>query len=340
METIQLGALTVYPYGLALAAGALASLILMRLRSPAEGLKAESVSWFAPLSVALGVLGARILYFLVSLPWFIDRGLETFFHFQKGGYALYGAMAGIALAAWIAGRVTGEGTTRILDGAAAPFALFTAVARGAESLTGVGLGEYIEEWFDPAFGRSMIELEDSSFFQRFPFGVMDGDGYWRFPVFLWEALAALVFFLLLLRIRTRRSGTKALLFLAMYAGLQTFLESLCIDLELRWGFVKVNQLLALPAMGLITWMCVIRTPKALRSFRRFAPAAGGILLCCGVVMAMEFALEGKIGFLEWMRMDLCWIVMLAAAVGMAVCACRMILRSDRTGEAAGQEAEG
>ena len=329
MEVIHLGPVTVYPYGLTLAAGALACFLLLYFRSRRFHLRPEAAEWFMVLSVPLCVLFARLLYFLVSLPWFIDRGIFTFFHFSEGGYMIYGAMAGAAVAAWIAGRLTRQAPTRILDAAAAPFALFTAVARAAEALVGIGYGEYIEEWFDPFFGRSMIELEDSVFFQRFPFGVLDADGYWRFPVFLLEAAAALVFFLLLLRHKARKDGTPALLFLAMYAGLQAFLESLRIDLELRWGFVKINQLMALPVMALITLLCVLRTPREKRSLRRFAPPVCGILACCGIIMAMEFSLEDKIGFLKWMRMDLCWIVMLCAAVGMSVIACRMILRSDR-----------
>ena len=330
METINAGPFSFSPYGLALAAGGLVCLLLMQFRSRRCGLKPETASWFGLFAVPLAVVCGRILYFLVSLPWFIDRGAETFFHFTEGGYMLYGVMGGIALAAWLTGRVTRQGTARILDGAAAPFALFTAIARGAESLAGVGLGEYIEEWFDPFFGRSMIELEDSSFFQQFPFGVLDADELWRFPVFLLEAAAALVIFVLLLKIKTRRDGTKALLFLGIYASLQTFLESIRIDLELRWGFVKINQLLVLPAMALIVLVCVLRTPKAERSFRDFALPVLGIVLCCGVVMAMEFALESKIGFLTWMRMDLCWMVMLTAAVCMAVCISRLILKTDRS----------
>ncbi len=328
MTTIETGIIPIYAYGLILAAGALAGLLLMQGRSTRLGLKPGTVSWFAVLVLPLAVICGRLMYFLVSLPWFIDRGIGTFFHFTEGGYMLYGAMAGTALAAWITGRVTRQNTALILDGAAAPFALFTAAARGAEYFAGVGLGEYIEEWFDPAFGRSMIELEDSCFFQRFPFGVMDADGYWRFPVFLLESAVALALFIILLRVRTRKTGSRALLFLGIYAAMQTFLESIRIDLELRWGFVKINQLMALPVMVLITLICVLRTPAEYRSFRRFAFHVSGILLCCGVIMAMEFALEDKIGFLIWMRMDLCWTVMLAAAICMAVCACRMILRSD------------
>ena len=311
----------------AAAGTALSRLVMKSLRAKFH-LKAETVEWFFLFAIPFSILGARILYFLVSITWFIDRGIGTFFHFSEGGYMLYGAMAGTAAAAWLAGRVTHQAGSRILDCAAAPFALITAVARGAEYLVGIGLGEYTEEWFDPDLGRSFIQLEDSSFFQRFPFSVQDADGYWRFPVFLLEMLVALLIFLILLRVRTRREGTQALLFLAMYAGLQAFLESLRIDLELRWGFVKINQLMALPAMAVIFAVCVFRTPRNNRTLSLFAKPAGGILLCCGVIMAMEFALEQKIGFLTWMRMDLCWIIMMAAAVVMAWLACGMIRKSD------------
>lgn len=329
MNVIQAGPFTIYAYGTVLALGTVLGFLLMKRICAKRLLNPETVEWFFLLAIPAGVIGARILYFLVSLPWFIDRGIGTFFLFSDGGYMLYGAMAGICLAAGLTGRITRQPAARILDCAAAPFALVTAAARGAEYFAGIGLGEYVEEWFDPFFERTMLQLEDSSFFQQFPFAVPDADGYWRFPVFLAEAAAALVFLLILLRINTRRDGTRALIFLALYAGLQAFLESLRIDLELRWGFVKVNQLLTLPVMTLITVICAVRTPKGKRSFSDFALSAGAILGCCGVIMAMEFALEQKIGFLRWMRMDLCWTVMMTAGVLMAVSACRMILRTDR-----------
>ena len=52
-----------------------------------------------------------------------------------------------------------------------------------------------------------------------------------------------------------------------------------------------------------------------------------MLLCCGVVMAMEFALDQKIGFLKWMRMDLCYLVMAAASVGIILAGRPMIRRA-------------
>ena len=41
-----------------------------------------------------------------------------------------------------------------------------------------------------------------------------------------------------------------------------------------------------------------------------------LLLLAGIATAMEFALEQKIGFLDWMRGDLCYLVMALCSAGM------------------------
>ncbi len=325
MKTISLFSLTIYPYGLALAVSAFFCFLLMQHRSR---LKAGSVSWFALFAVPLGLLGGRLGYFLVSLTWFMDRGVGTFFRLNEGGYMLYGVMAGLVLAAWLTGRMTRQPAPAVLDEAAAPFALFTALARAAEFFSGTGLGDYVDEWFDPMLERTSFPMEDPSFFQRFPFAVQDRYGFWCFSVFLLEALAALVIFILLFQVSVRRTGTKSLLFLVLYASLQTFLESLRIDLELRWGFVKVNQLLALPALLIVFFCCLFRSKDRKAALRSLWPSLSGMLAMCGVVMLMEFALEKKIPFLTWMRMDLCWAVMGLASVCMGVIGWKMVMKND------------
>ena len=342
MKTISLGPLKIYPYGLALAVSALFALLLMQLQSENQKgngqrsghLKAGTVSWFAVFAIPLGLLLGRFAYFLCSLSWFLDRGVETVFRLNEGGYMFYGVMAGLALAAFVTGKITRQRPAAIMDAAAAPFALFVALARAAEFFANTGMGEYVEEWFDPMLERTMFPLEDASFFLRFPFALQDQYGDWCFAVFLLEAIAALVIFFLVNRSECRRAGTKALLFLALYASLQTVLESLRIDLELKWGFVKVNQLLVLPALALVTCCCLVRARGRQDLFRSVLVRAGLILLCCGVIMAMEFALEKKIGFLAWMRMDLCWMVMGAAAITMAVISGGMVKKTDLIQEGA------
>ena len=52
-------------------------------------------------------------------------------------------------------------------------------------------------------------------------------------------------------------------------------------------------------------------------------------------MAMEFALEEKIGFLTWMRSDLCWLMMGLGALLIALSAYRLICRTDTEASVSG-----
>ena len=53
----------------------------------------------------------------------------------------------------------------------------------------------------------------------------------------------------------------------------------------------------------------------------------GLLACMGVILAMEFALEKKILFLQWMRMDLCYLVMACASLGLILICARVWKRA-------------
>ena len=94
MEALHLGPVTLYPYGLVMAASAAAALALMAWQGKKQGLKTGTVSWFAVLCIPLTLLCARIGYCLVMLDWLLDRGLDFLWQFSRGGYMLYGAVLG------------------------------------------------------------------------------------------------------------------------------------------------------------------------------------------------------------------------------------------------------
>ncbi|MBR1586214.1 MAG: prolipoprotein diacylglyceryl transferase [Clostridia bacterium] len=316
MTVFEFSGVTVYSYGLAVALAAAAALALMAYLGKKQGLKAGTVSLFAVFAVPLAVLCARIGYCLVSLDWFLERGVAFFLAFSRGGYMLYGAAAGVLIAALLTARVTRQSAARILDTAAAPAALLIALGRMAEPLVGLGYGHNIEEWFDPFMEKSMIEWEDPSLLYRFPLGAQDYYGDWNFAIFLMEALTALLICLLLLGMKRRREGGKVLLLLLLYAACQIVWESMRMDAVLRWGFVRVSQLISALAIGAVLVICWLNLPGKDRKPARLAGRFGLVLLCCGVVIAMEFALEQKIEFLTWMRMDVCYAVMILSSLGL------------------------
>lgn len=315
MIAFQIGTLPVYSFGLILASAALAALILMVFTGKKEGLKSGTVSWFAVWVIPLAVLCARIGYCLTSLDWIMEQGFSFFLAFTRGGYMLYGAVLGGLLAAWIAGRCSHENPVRILDSAAAPASLLIIVGRLAEPLVGLGYGHNIEEWFDPWAEKSMVAWEDPSLLYRYPLGTEDYYGDWNFGIFLPEALTALVLLVVLLCLRPRKSGGKTLLLLTGYASGQIIWESMRQDEVLRWGFVRASQLLSAVTLVIVLIICWKNLSAPHRKISGLICRLSGMVLLCGVIIAMEFALEQKISFLTWMRMDLCYIVMALCCAG-------------------------
>ena len=328
MVCFHLGPLNVYAYGLALTAAAALAWLLLGRTAAAEGLPrgtaARCMLWAVPLSA----LGARIAYCLFNLSWFLQEGVGFFFQWQRGGFVFYGALLGGLLALYAVSRLNSLSFGRLADAAAAPAALVIACGRLAEGLVGVGYGRNILDWFDPYQEQSMIAWEDPSPLFRFPFGAPDHYGDWNFAIFVPEALAAAVILVILLRVRPVKPGGRALLLVLLYAACQAILESMRQDSVQRWGFVRVSQLLSGVAVAAVLFICCRRL------HRGFPAAWAGILLCMGVVMAMEFALEQKIGFLVWMRMDVCYLVMLLACLGMIFFTLPVWRRAFRPAEAA------
>ncbi len=282
-----------------------------------HGLKSGTASWFAVLALPLCVLGARLGYCLVYLPWLIDNGLMSFFDLPNGGFILYGALLGGAAAGALTACITKQSFGRIADAVAVPAALTIALSRLAEGLAGEGYGRSIETWFDGESGMSLFMLEDPSFFYRFPFAVKDYYDEYKWAVFVLEALVALVITVILLRTADGRPGWKALKGLMLYAAAQILCESLRFDSFIRYGFVKMNQVFSAIVM-LITFFLCWRAQRGKDAEKKSATILrlAATFVLAGIVMAMEFALEEKIEMLVGMKMDVCYFVMMLSCIGL------------------------
>lgn len=305
-----------YLYGSSVAAALLLSLLLMEYIKKKYGLKQGTVSWFAVLALPLGFLLARAGWCLSSVNWLKEQGVLFFFQFQKGGYMLYGALAGALLAALLTAKITGQRAVSVLDAAAAPAALTVCLGRLAESLVGQGYGRGIEDWFDPYNAMSSFAWEDPSPLFRFPLAQQNYYGTWNFAVFLPEALMALAIFLILLLAKRRAPGAHSSLALLLYAVGQILFESMRMDAVLKWGFVRVSQLLSALAVAAVLLICCLCQTETAKKRFRIPMAWAGVLLLCGIMILMEFALEQKIAFLSWMYMDVCYLVMSLSCLGL------------------------
>lgn len=281
-ELVILGAVgpfTITAFGLCVAAGALLAMGLVAFLGRKELPFNSALS--LGLSGLLGaLLGGRLLYCLTTLEMILadmEEGAAFIPQMWQGGYTLYGAILVGAAGVCLYARATKRPIAPVLDLAAMGATVAIALERLGECFTLQGLGKTIE----------------AEAWQRFPFAVL-GSYYedWQIPVFMYEALAALVILGVLLGMRGRKpAGRMAETFVILLGVTQIILESLRTDEFIRFGFVRLNMLAAAITMLPVF---VARVARAVRQ-RGWGPwqviRIALFLLCAGAVIVIEFALD-------------------------------------------------
>lgn len=299
-------------YAVCIAASLALGLAVLYARLPRHQLRRDTAEIFALLALPLGLLGARLFYCLCRLNLYMEMGLWNVLRLWDGGYALWGAVGGAALAAVLTARITRQPVSRLMDALALPAALTIALCRFAEFASGEGIGMEIYE----------------PFFQRFPFAVFNADWeVWCWAIFLLEGAAALLMAAVLLGWKSRRAGSHAKLFLILYCSSQILFESLRRDNFLRWLFVRVSQLTAVLVLGALMFWALYRWVKAApadrMSGRKMLINWVVFLLGVGVCIALEFAVDKSAEMPIW----LCYSLMALCCAGFGYTSGQVILKS-------------
>ena len=151
MKPIQLS-LTLYPFGLLVAACAIPALVCAGIGMKRRGLRTGTASWFALLCVPLALVLSRLVYCLMQIDVLLGReDWGEILNLPKGGFVLWGAIAGGLLAAWLTGKITRQKAGRIADSAVIAAMILIAVGRIATGLlfTDTSIGLDLDTWFVP-----------------------------------------------------------------------------------------------------------------------------------------------------------------------------------------------
>lgn len=321
LSEFSVGSLTVYPYGCFLALSILIAALYAAFSFRKAKLGPDALTWFLLFALPLGLLCSRLCCCLCgldqTLQYVEEDGILYLLYFHRGGLMIFGAMLGCFLALLITARVTGNDSAALADALAGPALLLIALAKLCDIVTGGGVGWSIGDWFSGE-GMSLFTLEDPSFFSHLPFGLPDMYDGSRWAVCVLEALVALILLAVLTGCRNTRTGGKAVLMLILYTSTQLLTESMRQDV-MRWGFVRVNQILGAILLVLLLILCArLIGPEKRRALT--VPAAGMLFGGFVIIMAMEFALEGKISLIESWPMDVCYLIMaLGTALTLAAC---------------------
>ncbi len=132
-----LGSFTLYTYTLLIDLGIVVALAALYFKAPAG----RGARWLdLGLAAAVGgLLGARLLYVLANLDYFLLH-LEDTVRLWDGGLAWPGAAGGALLAAWLYSRRTGEPLLPAFDALALPIALLGGLGWGGCLAAGCAYG--------------------------------------------------------------------------------------------------------------------------------------------------------------------------------------------------------
>ena len=217
----------------------------------------------------LGAFCARGLWVLF---WIFMH--PAFFVYRLDELSYYGGMAGVILAVVLSARAVGRKISDTLYIFAPAGAMIAAVFRFAEGFLGtLGFGKYLEHG---VFFPVTVEVFYDQYYSEY---------YWA--VFMLEGVLALAAMALSVLHRKPDRFLWTLFWLCLP---QILCESLRIQ-SIRWLFVRCEQLTCfLVCEGLLVWYAF---RHGARRFRSWIPALVGLAVC-GLVIAVEFALDGKI----------------------------------------------
>lgn len=222
---VKIGPLTIYSYGVAVAIGFGLSAFLIMRRAKRFGLDKDKIINLLILILAGGIIGARGLYILLNINYYLANPFEIF-NLSKGGLVWYGGFAsGLAAAIWYI-KKNKINFWDFSDLAAPYLALAQSLGRVGCFLNGC------------CFGMEAKGLQLSAVFH--------GSPALRYPTQIYSSLTLLLVFVVL-RIRQDRRHFNGEIFLGycvLYSSKRFFMEFLRGDNPAVIYNLTISQILS------------------------------------------------------------------------------------------------
>ena len=277
--------MSVFPYGLFIAAGVGCMLIAMLLTAPKRSFSKGTVTVFGLLAIPLSLVFSRLLYCIFQLNLFCDTYENPWLMLciWDGGYSIWGVTPALLLAAWLTAKKQRCSFRSLWDCVSLSSALLFAMLYAGEGRTELGIGKVIDTGFlTSAFPFLVLE-------QKLGVNVE-----YRLIVYRLQCLACVVLFLVMLlsRRKSKAEGILALRFWSIFASMQIFWESLRDDGHMLFIFLRIGQV----AAGIVLLWVLIDLSRCYRQAGLHMPwfVWPVFVLCLGLIAALEFSLDGRL----------------------------------------------
>lgn len=219
----SIGAISVHWYGIILGTAALVGLLLAVREGKRFGLSPDFFMDLLLLGVPSAIIGARIYYVMFTWDEYKSNPLDVF-KIWHGGIAIYGALIGAFICGIVYFRVKGYSFWRIADICAPSLIAGQMIGRWGNFVNQEAFGGPVKE----TFLRNTLHLPDWIVNQM----LVESDGLYHHPTFLYESLWNLVGLILLFVLRRRaflRAGELLMSYFIWYSIGRFFIEGLRTD---------------------------------------------------------------------------------------------------------------
>lgn len=222
----QIGPLTVYSYGAMLAAAVIVCAFLLQREAKARGLNPDTIFDLVFWVVVSGIIGSRIFFILLNLPYFTERPSEIIM-LQHGGLAWQGGLIAATLTAIVFFKRKKLPIAPTADFVAPYVALGQAIGRIGCFLNGCCYGKEV------AWGI-YFPLHQARLY----------------PTQLYDAFGLLIIFLILKKYETIRKTPGEVFCLYLFlASLQRFtVEFFRADHSIAWLNLSIFQIVSVGIM--------------------------------------------------------------------------------------------
>jgi phosphatidylglycerol---prolipoprotein diacylglyceryl transferase len=233
---LELGAITIYWYGLIIGLGAMLGLWLAVRESERRGLSKDTFVDVVMIAVPVAILCARLYY--VAFEWdFYKDNPGKILAVWEGGIAIHGALIGSFLTALIFSKKRGISFWKLVDIAAPSILLGQAIGRWGNFMNQEAHG-----------GPVTRDFLESLMLPDFIINQMYIDGTYYHPTFLYESLwsfAGVIILLYLRRVNFHR-GELFLTYIIWYSIGRFFVEGLRTDSLIVWDTsLRIAQVMSL-----------------------------------------------------------------------------------------------
>jgi len=267
LSYFQLGPITIHIYALCIMAGIVVATFLTNHRLTRRGAEPWVVVDIALLAVPLAIVGARVFHVLTHPNFYFgpDKDIWAIFRIWEGGIAIFGALLGGAVGAWLGCRWTGIRFWTFADALAPGLLLAQALGR-------------FGNWFNQElFGLPTdlpwgLEIDYPN--PAWPAGLPEGTLF--HPTFLYEVIWNTLGVLVLLWVGKRfvlQWGRLFGLYLVWYSAGRIVWESIRIDPSEVFLGLRTNVWAAI--LGVVVGLVILVVQKRRHTGLEASPYADG-----------------------------------------------------------------